>query len=216
MQRWPQLRALLIVAAVSVNLFQGCPIPNVQRRHIERPLGQREVARWAEFLDSVGWNTTPAELTEDVLTASAEATRRHQALLAPFSPWFHYTQTRQRWALFPVADPDPWWMHLEGSTNGHEWELLYRPLDEEHTFLREPLEYRRVRAVWNPGTAGPRADQPRFIAWVAQRTFEERPDLCFVRVRYQRFRVQVPGDGEKPPEPSWHFEEVRRRDEVTR
>ncbi|HJK93961.1 MAG TPA: hypothetical protein RMH85_29780 [Polyangiaceae bacterium LLY-WYZ-15_(1-7)] len=213
-ERWPQIRAGLIVLAVAVSLFEGCPVPNVQRRHVERPVGQREVRRWVGVLGALGVETTPEELTEDAIAVSEAATRRHRALLAPFAPFFALTQTRQRWSLFPVADPEPWVMHLEGSRDGRAWELLYRPVDPEHVFLRERLEYRRVRAIWNPGTAGPRFDYPRFVDWVARESFAARPELEHVRVRFAKVRVSLPGEPPWEGEPSWHFEERRSRAEV--
>ena len=207
MSRWAHARAALIALAVLINFVQGCPVPNIQRRHIERPIGQREVVRWVGVLKSVGYETTPEELTEDALAWSAKAGEWHRAVMSPVWPWFHHTVTQQRWSLFPVADPEPWWMHVEGRTESG-WELLYRPLDDEHDLLASTLEYRRVRAIWNPGTAGPRHDYPRFVDWVAKQMFAERPDLLEVRVRYQKYRVSLP-DEEPTDAISWHFEERR-------
>ena len=211
MSRWAHARAVLIVLAVGINLVQGCPVPNVQRRHIERPIGQREVLRWVGVLRSIGYETTPEALTEDALAWSERAGEWHRAVMTPVWPWFHHTATQQRWSLFPVADPEPWWMHVEGRPEGSDaWELLYRPLDDEHDLWASTLEYRRVRAIWNPGTAGPRHDYARFVDWVAARMFEARADLVEVRVRFQRYRVALP-DEAASDEVSWHFEERRAR-----
>lgn len=205
--KWAQARAVLIALAIAINFVQGCPVPNIQRRHLERPIGQRELVRWTGVLKSVGYETTPEELAEDAIAWSENAAATHRAVMEPVWPWFHHTATQQRWSLFPVADPEPWWMHIEGRTDSG-WELLYRPLDAEHDVLASTLEYRRVRAVWNPGTAGPRHDHPRFVDWVAKQMFAERPDLLEIRVRFQRYRVSLP-DEPASDEISWHFEERR-------
>lgn len=209
--RWPTIRAVLIVVVVTMNLAQGFPVPNIQRRHLEAPIGQRELTRWTARLQGMGFDIDHDELAERALDVSESMSRAHGSLMDPVWPYFHWTQVTQRWSLFPVADPDPWWMHIEGRAEGGEWTLLYRPLDPDATDHAELLEYRRVRGHWNPGTNGPRADHARFVDWLAKRLFADRPDLDEIRVQYQQFHVHLPG---QTPDPnvSWHFPEVRRRE----
>lgn len=199
------LRAAILLLALVANGVEGCPVPRVAPHQLERPLGQRELVRWASML-----GTDEGALRTKVLAASAEASAIHDVLRAPSAPFFAHAHTTQRWSLFPVADPDPWWMHVEGRVDG-EWVLLYRPNDAEHALpdpLVELLEYRRVRAIWNPGTGGPRADYPRFVDWLAREIRARRDDVDAVRVRFLRYHVSLPGE---PPSDvrTWHFEEVR-------
>lgn len=205
MPPWADLRAALLLFVVAVSAIQGCPVPRVQPHQLDRPIGQRELARWSRML-----GVPPDELREEVLGVSASASGVVDRIGAPFVPFFVLSHTTQRWSLFPIADPDPWWMHVEGRPRDGAWQLLYRPNDPQHPFLAEVLEYRRLRGAWNPGTSGPREPYPRFVDWVAQEIFARRADLHEVRVRVQRYHVHLPHEA-PIEETSWHFEERRRR-----
>jgi hypothetical protein len=130
-------------------------------------------------------------------------------------PYWEATRTHQRWSLFTTASPDRWRMWIEGRPPGRrDWEILYRPHDPAHRLLAGPLEYRRIRGAWNPGTTGVRAPYPGFVRWVARRMFSLRPDLAEVRVRMQRLHFVRPGEP-ADTRPPW-FEAERRvaREEV--
>lgn len=200
----------MIVFAVGLNMFQGCPVPNVSDRQLEGVVGHTELMRWTGVLNAIGVDVSSDEVAMRAIEISAELGQRHGALVAPFWPWFHHTNTRQRWSLFPVADADPYWMHVETMRAGGRFELAYRPNDPEASLLADLLEYRRVRGTWNPGREA-RPDYPRFVEFLAKRVFEAQPDTVAIRVRFLRYHVRLPGS---PPddETSWHFEEVRRRE----
>lgn len=207
---WAHLRAALVLFVLVGSCVEGLPVPRASPAFLSRPIGRRELTRWSRILRTAGVELGEDELRARVLEVSAELTRLHDRLREPVRPWFELTHGTQRWSLFPVADPDPYWMHVEGRVAG-EWTLLYRPNDPDHRLLAERVEYRRVRAVWNPGSTGARADYPRFVDWIAREIFALRPDVDAVRVRHLRYHVSVPGE---PPrdETSWHFEEVRERE----
>ena len=207
--RWAHLRATLILFALVGSCVEGCPVPRVDSAQLARPVGRRELERWTRILRSAGIDTDEATLRTEVVELSSELTVMHDRARDPLRPWFELTHTTQRWSLFPIADPDPFWMHVEARTGG-EWTLLYRPNDHDHAFLSSVLEYRRVRAVWNPGSSGTRADHPRFVDWIAREIFARREDVDAVRVRYLRYHVSVPGEP-LDSETRWMFEEVRER-----
>ena len=209
----PRMRGGLLLLFVLVNFAEGCPlVPNIQAHHLENPIGARELARWGTRLRAWGLDWSDEELATRTLAASESAGATHNTLIAPAVPYFRTLGIHQRWSLFPIADPDPWWMHIEGRRAG-DWTLLYRPLDplDRHDpaldHLISTLEYRRVRAHWNPGTSGPRADYGRFVDWASARICAAS-DLSEVRVRFLRSHVAEPGQSETA-EPTWHFEERR-------
>ncbi|MBX3250968.1 MAG: hypothetical protein KF901_27575 [Myxococcales bacterium] len=205
MLRWADLRAALLLFVLGVSAIQGCPVPRVQPHQVDRPIGQRELARWSRILG------VPApELRERVLDVSAEASRALDTLGAPFAPFYERTLTTQRWSLFPLADPDPWWMHVEGRRVGGPWELLYRPNDPQHARLADVLEYRRIRGTWNPGATAPRDSYPRFVDWIARELLAQEPELDEIRVRFSRYHINLPHEAPDDTT-SWHFEERRRR-----
>lgn len=216
----PRLRGGLLLVFVLANFAEGCPlVPSIRPHHLENPIGARELARWGERLRGWGLDWSDEELASRTLASSESAQAAHAALLAPITPYFETLRIHQRWSLFPIADPDPWWMHIEGRRH-RDWTLLYRPLDpldRQDPVVGEldaTLEYRRVRGHWNPGTNGTRADYPRFVDWVSaqicaadQARAADAP-LQEIRVRFLRSHVSEPGEGEAPA-PTWHFEERR-------
>ena len=215
--RWPRVRAGLILLAIFVNVAEGCPaVPNIQPHHLQGPIGARELARWGERLRGLGAELSDEELAEETLAFSAKARELHAEMLEPAWPYFDLVQVHQKWSLFPIADPNPWNMHVEGRVGDGPWFVLYRPLGDTEFMADEPdfvamLRYRRVRAHWNPGTAGPRVDYPRFVDWLATEIFA-RTDVDAMRVRYLRDSVPDPHGVELPEAPTWHFEAVRERE----
>ncbi len=216
--RWvmpPSVRGALLLFFVLANFAEGCPLaPNIQARHLNNPVGQRELARWGERLRGWGMEISDAELAERTLETSATAQRWRAELLWPVQPYFDALQIRQRWSLFPVAKPRPMWMHIEGRGEDGAWRLLYRPLERAllSEELADRLEYRRMRAHWNPGTSGPRPDYTRFVDWLAATLFLDDPELVEVRVRYRPRPVPpVNLEGDDAPFEEWSFEERRQR-----
>ena len=206
---WARLRAGLVGLAVVVGLIDGCPVPRVGRREIEHPLERVELERWTRRLAKVGIHTTPRALGEGVIATGRRLASVQEALLVPFRPFQRLTQLRQRWKLFPVANPDFVRMNVEARGPDGDWELLFRPLDPAHDFLEGPLEYRRVRGSWDPGMLGRRAGYERVVDWIAAETFVRRPDVVEVRVRMEGVRV-ARGGGYVPTGQS-SDEELRRR-----
>jgi hypothetical protein len=202
--RWPELRAGLLLFVLVASCAEGCPASSVTPRQLDRPIGQRELARWSRLL-----GRDPRALRDDVLTVAGALSDAHAVVRAPFAPLFELTHSSQRWSLFPIADPDPVWMHVEGRVAG-EWVLLYRPNDPQHALFADRLEQRRVRAVWNPGSDGLRGDQPRFVDWIAREIFAARPEVDAVRVRYQQLHLSLPHEAPRR-ETEWRWESVRAR-----
>lgn len=203
-----------MLAFVLINFAEGCPlVPHIRAHHLENPIGARELARWGTRLRSLGATWSDEELAQRTLAASESASEAHAAIIAPVAPYFRGLGIHQRWSLFPIADPDPWWMHVEGR-RGQDWRLLYRPLDPlgRHDpaldALVPVLEYRRIRGHWNPGTGGPRPDYVRLVEWMSAQICAADPALQEIRVRFLRHHVADPGEDEAPP-PTWHFEERR-------
>ena len=206
---WPAVRAGLIALAIAVGLVDGCPIPRVGPREMEHPLERVELETWARRLGRVGIRTTPEALAEGVMVTGQRLARVQAWLLVPFEPFRRVTQLRQRWKLFPVANPALLRMNVEARGPDGDWELLFRPLDAEHRFLEGPLEYRRVRGSWDPGMMGRRGGYERFVDWIAGEIFRREPRFVEVRVRMEGVRVGPHGGF--VPTGEWSDEELRGR-----
>ena len=210
MRRLPDIRAGLILLAIVVGLLDGCPVPRPGRAELDHPSNRRELERWTRRLARVGIDTTPDALADGLVGVGRTWARTQAILLWPFQPIRWVTELRQRWKLFPVADDEPLRMQIEARGPTGDWELLYRPLDDEHRFMAGPLEYRRVRGLWNPGTMGTRDGYRQFVEWIAAEVFRRDPTFVEVRVRMERLRARA-RDGVLEATGEFVHEKVRRR-----
>lgn len=184
----------MIAAAIVVSLVEGCPTPRVSSRALDVPVNRRELERWAPRL-----GMTADELKAELVERAGELDRVQMELTEPFRPWFQLTATQQRWNLFPVADPDPVWMHIEARLDGEPtWSLLYRPNDPAHAWRDEILEYRRIRATWNPGLIGPRSAYRDFARWIFAERLAEEPRTRELRVRMRQLHIHVDAPDDRP------------------
>lgn len=187
---------------ILISLIEGCPLVlRIRAHHLDQPIAARELSRWRDRLEAAGLEMTEAELRERTLEVSEASQAFHATLLSPIRPLFDVFQISQRWSLFPVADPRPWWMHIdvrtERNADGRDeratehadpdahFELVYRPADSRFDSPR--LAYRRIRAHWNPGTGGPRYRYPEFVRWALGEFDAEE-----IRVRFLRHTVRDP------------------------
>ena len=206
-----QLRAVLITVVLLVTAAEALPIPRISARVMQAESNQRELLRWSERLTNLGYAITKPELEREVVALSARFGAVHHELSAPARLWLSPIAATQRWALFPVVDDQPWWLHVESRTSLEgPFELVFRPHDDEHVF-QERLAYRRVRGAWNPGTSGPRYDYRGFVRFIAAEIFESDPNAVEVRVRYARRRINRPGLPERDTTTRWFHEERVRR-----
>jgi hypothetical protein len=155
------VRAGLVTLAMAVGLADGCPLP---------PTNQAAAPLRA-----------PVRVLKDV---------RHAAL-TPFRPLGELLRLRQRWKLFPTAKRDQVRMWIETRDAGSgAWSLIYRPQDDEHTRMADPLEYRRIRAAWNPGSKGARTGYGPMVEWLAAELFAADASIDRVRVRMETIELE--------------------------
>lgn len=191
MRYWPEARAALVTLAIVVGLIDGCPTPPANPKAFLRPAERASLETWARRL-----GTTPEGLADGLARAGKILSAARWYALTPFRPLGNATVIRQRWRLFPSADPNPWRMEIEARRGPRDaWELVYRPYDREHAFLADEIEYRRLRGAWDPSTHGARRGYGPFVTWVAGRVFARWPEYQEVRVRMERLRVLPGGRG---------------------
>lgn len=166
--RWAAIRAGLIALAIVVGLLDGLPIPVAH----ERPKMEQR-------------------LTPEMVDAVDAIDRVRKQLLVPFRPIGEHLRVHQRWKLFAGASRKRWRMWIEARTGPTAaWEVVYRVLDDEHAFMADPLEYRRVRGAWNPhSTLGPRGGYRPFATWMGQRVLDAFP--AYTEVRFQQERIYI-------------------------
>lgn len=171
---------MVIALVLAIGLVDGCPIPSNKR-------------------------TIPA-----LLPAVKEMRVLRTQVLAPLRPVRDGFRLHQLWKLFPTASLNQYRMWVEGRAGRDgAWQILYRPLDPEHTFKRDEIEYRRLRGAWNPGRSA-RRGYASFVKWVAGEVFNARPDFDEVRVRMEKIRVN-PREGKFESTGKFQYERSRRR-----
>ncbi len=208
--RWAHARAALLAVALLVQGMAACPVQPLDRARFERPDRQRSIARWADLLRSVGLARSPDAFADDLVAWSGRVAGARALALRPFQPFFDLTRTDQRWGLFLDAHAFRYRMHVETQDASGAWSLRYRPLDPAARTLASQIEYRRVRASWNPRAQETRPPYKPFVTWLARELFAREPGVRAVRVRMERFFIALPGEPARP-ETTWHFEEVRQR-----
>lgn len=119
------------------------------------------------------------------------------ASLRPFTPLASaFGITSQNWTLFSTTGGIRHRLWVEAREPGsRKWVLLHRALDDEHAYLRETIEYRRLRPIWNPHRYGLAAAYEPFTRWLARRTLLDFPKFERVRIREEQIEILPRGAG---------------------
>lgn len=184
---WNRVRALLIALAIATGLLDGCPLPTARVR-----------------------TRLPPSLQE----VSDRLYDAQRVVLLPVHPIKDALSIDERWALFSSTGGIRYRMWIEASAGqGAPWILLYRAKDDDHAYLRETLEFRRVLNVWNPSRAGKKTSYEAFAWWVSRTTLLGERSFAAVRVSMERGRILERGEAFVP---LGTFDDVvvHRREEV--
>jgi len=186
-QVWRSLRAALITLLLLLGFIAGWP--KVSPKLLGRlPPG---LARLAQTLPDI-----------------------QGSLLQPFAPLADaFGINSENWALFATTGGirHRMWVEARGH-HDHTWTLLHRAQDDEHAYLKETLEYRRLRMIWNPHRYGMATGYPAFTRWLARRVFEDFPAFDRVRVRQEQIEIQARGAGFRSTGAFVYKQEYSRRE----
>jgi hypothetical protein len=86
-------------------------------------------------------------------------------------------------------------------------QVLYESGNPERRWNAELLEYRRIRAAYNPSHAGPPSTYGGLGERLSQELFAARPDLQRVRILIEQSRIALPGQSLAGQAPSSAHEE---------
>jgi hypothetical protein len=191
------VRAALIAFALLVHGIAASPLPkSVRRAQFDTPIAQEEIGRWVHLLTSVGIVTTHAEIAEASITYGTALADLRTTLLGPFRPWFRISGTGQAWGLFTFPDTFPHQLTVEIERGG-TWERIFAGLDDDATWMRTTLAYRRVRGVYDGNTRKPAKSYDNLANWLAARALADFPDATAARIGFVRFHTKAPGE---PPD----------------
>jgi hypothetical protein len=166
---WRSLRAAIITLLLALGFVAGWP-----------KIAPRIMAKLPPWL---------SRLAEQV-------PRVQERVLAPFAPLANaFGVQSQNWTLFSTTGGIRHRMWIEGRARNGEWVLLHRAQDDEHAYLRETIEYRRLRPIWNPHRYGLAEGYGPFTRWVARRVLLDFPEFERARVRQEEVEILPRGAG---------------------
>jgi hypothetical protein len=194
--RWPRIRAALLAVALAYFGVIALPLPKaLGEKQVRGAKFDAELDRWHGVLASAGVPISREGLQTLVLEGSQSVGGARAALIDLASPMWRLTGMGQAFYVFSAADRTPTRWVVEGRA-GESWRTLYRAQDDDADWMEPHIRYRRTRATLELG--GRRAERVR--EWLAERAFEDFPELEEVRVVQERLRTGSPGeDLAKPP-----------------
>jgi hypothetical protein len=196
--RWPKIRAAIIAYFILFNLLAAIPTPgHISRETLERPINQAELVRWVRLFESIGIDTDPKSLGDWYLGFAASIERTRGWVVRPIDPWMAFTQTWQGWRLFGMPDERPYALKVAVRRGGKE-EVIYQSGVPDKRWNASLFEYRRVRALYNPGNSGPPSTYAGFGSRISEQIFEEMPDVDRVVISLLQTHTTLPGE---PPDP---------------
>ena len=178
---------------VVFNLLAALPTlgtPSAER--LERPFEREELGRWARLTRTLGVDMDPERLRGIYLTLASAVAESRAVLVWPIDWWFSLTQTAQTWRLFNTPDQFASALSVTVFAPGYE-EVLYESGDPARSWNAGLLEYRRIRAAYNPTRSGPPPTYPGLGRLISERIFASLPEVHSVRIALLRGRIVVPG-----------------------
>lgn len=175
---WPEVRAALLafhVLAVSLLAIPGASINSA--RGLQSRTVQADVADWA------GWLGVERAELSGTLRSLLDAYVAARWVLAPFEIYGQLTGAKQGWAMFASPQRHPSELHIEGRFAEGPWVFLYRPHDDQATFMGDFLRHNRVRKFTGRFARAARSSHhDGLAAYLARRACEEKQGLTEVRV----------------------------------
>jgi hypothetical protein len=197
--RWARARAAVIAFFVLFNVLGALPTPGEPApERLERPFEREELQRWAGLLNRVGINTDPSRLGRAYLVFSSWVLRARTLCLAPIDGWMALTQTHQGWRLFGTPDRNASALRVTAHSAGGA-EVLYESGNLERRWNAALLEYRRIRAAYNPSRRGPPPNYDAFARRLSAEIFSSMPHVVRVTVALVERRIRLPHEAEGSP-----------------
>jgi len=197
-KNWKKLRALVIIVAIGFNVLGAYPTPgDVTEEKLREGVAKNELARWVSRLRSFGIDTDAERLGRWYAGFANGLNGVRNFVMSPIQPFMDFTGTQQGWRLFSLPNERPHVLRVVGERKGKR-RVLYETWSPSRTFLAGTLEFRRVRALYNPSSSGPPNTYDAFARRLSERTFELEPGLDSVTVLLEQRHTTLPGQPEDP------------------
>lgn len=190
------LRAAVITLVVFFSVLAAVPTPgNFRHETLKQPVVREQLLQWLRILNFLGSSVTEEELGDGYVKFAQGLNKVRGTLLKPYNVLSRITGTQQGWALFATPDTRPARLVVRARI-GKRFRVLYRSGDAEHDHDAAFVEYRRVRALYNPGRSGPPPTYAGFAERLSDRVFEAFPEAREVTVSLEYNVITLPGEEE--------------------
>ena len=181
------------------NVLAALPTPGEPSlERLQRPFERAELQRWTQLFVSLGLNTDPDRLAQQYLTFSRWVERARGVALMPIAGWMSFTQTHQGWRLFGTPDRAVSALRITAHAASEGADVvLYESGHADRRWHADFLEYRRIRAEYNPSRRGPPETYAAFARRLSDEIFATRPAVSRVTVALVNTRVRLPHE---PPD----------------
>lgn len=197
-QNRKKLRALILCILIAFNVLGAYPTPgNVTEEKLREGTAKNELARWVKRLRALGFDTDAERLGRLYAGFAQGLNRVRDVVMAPVTPLMDFTGTQQGWRLFSLPNERPHVLRVVGERKGKR-RVLYETWSDSKTLLGETLEFRRVRALYNPSSQGPPNTYDAFARRLSERIFELKPELDSVTVLLEQRHTTLPGERRDP------------------
>jgi hypothetical protein len=209
-RRRAKLRAAVIAYFVFFNVLAALPSPPVPTpERLARPFERAELRRWATLFEAVGMDVEPTELAQGYVAFAGAVQRTRAVVLEPIQWWMSLVQAGQSWRLFAMADDSANALQITAHSREGE-QVLYESGHPARRWSAALLEYRRIRAGYNPSRSGPPHTYPALAERLGELVFETMPDVERVTVSLLRSQVALPGEAPAQPREATHVIELAR------
>ena len=189
-----QLRAVVILVVIVVNLLYAVPFPKMKEKDLEDPEWMNsDMELISELLGKVGIERSRAEVTDQVRSLAWDTRGVITTMRKPIQPVFRLTKTTQQWGLFASVTERPDRLFIEVDRGDEEWERIYQHLDPEMDWRQGLFRFRRVRGIWDSVSGKqPKGTYIRLSKWVARQIMLEDPTVERVRFGLERIFLTPP------------------------
>jgi len=202
----------MIALVVFFSVLAAVPTPgNFTHETLKQPVVRDQLLQWLRILNFLGSSVTETELGDGYVAFAQGLNKVRGTLLKPYNTVSRITGTQQGWALFATPDTRPARLVVRARI-GKRFRVLYRSGDAEHDYAADFLEYRRVRALYNPGRSGPPPTYAGFAERLSQRIFDDFPDARSVTVSLEYNRITLPDEEEARDAEEAHKLSFERKD----
>jgi hypothetical protein len=197
-KNWKKLRAFVLTAVIAFNVIAAYPTPgDITEEKLRDGAAKTELARWVKRLRTLGYDTDADRLGRAYVAFANGVNRTRDFVLAPVASIMELTGTQQGWRLFAMPNERPHVLRVIGERGGKR-RVLYETWSTSRTLLGGTLEFRRVRALYNPSSQNMPNTYDAFARRLSERVFELKPELDAVTILLERRHTTLPGD---PPDP---------------